>query len=132
MKYGFFFLASLLIACTSSPEKKAEAAVAEYVSNRLVDPHYYRPGPFETKPYTRQDSVAYLAGIAQLNADSTTAKPGTAPKVAQGGAQIGTFVRHAYQEHTKAGDIRRDSGEFVVYPSGEVVQLIPSYRLGPR
>ncbi|UOQ74672.1 hypothetical protein [Hymenobacter cellulosilyticus] len=133
MKHGFFLFSalSLLVGCNNSPEKRAESAVSEYVSNRMGDPASYRAGKFDTKPYTRQDSVAYLTSLAQLNADSA-AQPAAPPKVANGAAQIGTFVRHDYREQTKGGDVSRDSGEFVVYPSGDVVQLIPSHRLKRR
>ena len=133
MKTFFLLLstACLLAGCNNSPEKRAEAAVAEYVSNRMGDPASYRADAFDMKPYTRQDSAAYLTSLAQLNADST-AQPTAPAQVADGAAQIGTFVRHSYREQTKAGDVSRDSGEFVVYPSGDVVQLIPSYRLKRR
>ncbi|TGE25398.1 hypothetical protein E5K00_09475 [Hymenobacter aquaticus] len=133
MKHGFLLLLApaLLAGCNNSPEKRAESAVAEYVGNRMGDPASYRAGKFDTRPYTRQDSVAYVASLARLNADSAT-KPTVSPKVANGAARIGTFVRHDYREQTKAGDVSRDSGEFVVYPNGDVVQLIPGYRRGQR
>ncbi|PJJ59238.1 hypothetical protein [Hymenobacter chitinivorans] len=133
MKICFFLLpaVTLLAGCNNSPEKRAESAVSEYVGNRMGDPASYRAGTFDTKPYTRQDSATYAAQVAQLNADSA-ATPATAPKLANGTAQIGTFVRHDYREQTKVGDVSRDSGEFVVYPNGDVVQLIPSHRLKRR
>ncbi|MCB2377770.1 hypothetical protein LGH70_09270 [Hymenobacter sp. BT635] len=122
----------LLTSCNNSPEKRAELAVGEYVSNRLGDPASYRAGEFDTKPFTRQDSAAYAVRAARLGADSSTATPAVSGKVARGEVRIGTFVRHSYREQTKAGDVSRDSGEFVVYPSGDVVQLIPGHRLRPR
>jgi hypothetical protein len=123
---------ALLFSCNSSPEKRAESAVSEYVSNRLGDPADYRAGKFDTKPYTRQDSVAYLTSVGQLSADSAAPKPTAAPAVAAGQVRVGTFVRHDYREQTKTGIVSRDSGEFVVYPNGEVVQLIPGHRLQRR
>ncbi|UOQ55416.1 hypothetical protein [Hymenobacter cellulosivorans] len=128
----FLFAATFLAACNSSPEKQAEAVVSEYVSNRLDSPADYRAEKFDTKPYTRQDSAAYAASVARLNASGSTPAPAAVPQVANGTAQIGTFVRHSYREQTKDGDVRRDSGEFVVSPKGDVIELIPSYRLKAR
>ncbi|TGE29589.1 lipoprotein [Hymenobacter metallicola] len=129
MKHSLSFFGALLLltGCNNSPEKRAEAVVSEYVSNRLDDPANYRADKFDTKPYTRQDSAAYAARVAQLNGSGPAAP--AAPPVANGAAQIGTFVRHSYREQTKDGDVRRDSGEFVVSPKGDVIELIPGHRL---
>lgn len=131
---SFCLLAAVFLtaSCNNSPEKRAEAVVSEYVSNRLDNPGDYRSDKFDTKPYTRQDSAVYAARVAQFNA-SSGASAATAPAaVANGTARIGTFVRHSYREQTKDGDVRRDSGEFIVSPAGDVVELIPGHRLKSR
>ncbi|TGE16834.1 hypothetical protein [Hymenobacter elongatus] len=134
MKTRLLFAAvALLASCTSSPEKKAESAVSEYVGNRLGNPRNYRAGRFTTKPYTRHDSVAYATSVARLTTDTSAGpQPPISLPAAAGAVRIGTFVSHAYHEETQNGSVSRDSGEFVVYPSGDVVQLMPGTRLRQR
>jgi hypothetical protein len=115
------------------------------VSSGLGEPGYYRPEKFTMRPYTRKDSVAYEAQLAELNAlpaDTTTFRDeagrvlprvtaavatSTKPsaKLAADATPIGTYVRHTYREQSKSGRITRDSGEFVVYQNAQVVPLMP-------
>lgn len=122
MKFSALSLLLLLALCTGCQpglEKQARSAVSEYVSNRLDESRDYRAGRFTLRPYTRKDSAAYAATLFSVADSSSVTRPVKQPD----SVRIGTFVSHAYREQTKTGRVTRDSGEFVVYPNREVVQL---------
>ncbi len=120
MKY-FPLLAAVLLftGCAKSPEKKAELAVQEFLRTRVSDPKHYFPGKFRLQPYTRRDSLLYLAQLARINAVAAPPAPGAADT-----ARIGILVYHDYRDQTSTGIMVRDSGEYVVRPNGEVRLLI--------
>ncbi|GAA3956026.1 hypothetical protein [Hymenobacter algoricola] len=121
----FFALSSLLLltlcaGCQPGLEKQAKAAVSEYASARMDEARDYRAGRFVLRPYTRRDSAAYAATLIGTADSSSLIRPVKQPD----SVRIGTFVHHAFQEQTKTGRISPDSGDFVVYPNREVVQLV--------
>ena len=61
----FCVAAILLGSCKKSPEKQTELAVQDFVRNRVSDAGNYFPGKFRHQPYTRRDSLLYLAEMAQ-------------------------------------------------------------------
>lgn len=142
----FLLIGSALLASCNSSERQAKAAVSEYVSSGLGEPGYYRPEEFTLRPYTRKDSVAYAAQLAALAATNdtvtfrddaghvlprakaaptATAQPSA--KLAADVTPIATYVRHTYREQSKTGRTTRDSGEYIVYPDGNVITLVPRH-----
>ncbi len=109
----------LFTGCAKSPEKKAELAVQEFLRTRVSDPKHYFPGKFRLQPYTRRDSLLYLAQLAQINDIAAPPAPAAADT-----ARIGILVYHDYRDQTSDGILVRDSGEYVVRPNGEVRLLI--------
>ncbi|RYU82108.1 hypothetical protein [Hymenobacter persicinus] len=121
MKFSALFVLTLLCAgCQPGLEKQAKSAVSEFVSFRLDEPRDYRAGRFVLRPYTRRDSVAYAATLIGAADSSSVTRPVKQPD----SVRVGTFVHHAFEESTKTGRVTRDSGDFVVYPNREVVQLV--------
>ncbi|SHJ76749.1 hypothetical protein SAMN02745146_0119 [Hymenobacter daecheongensis DSM 21074] len=116
----FLLLLTLCAGCQPGLEKEAKSAVSEYASDRLDEPRDYRAGRFVLRPYTRRDSVAYAATLISTADSSSITRPVKQPD----SVRIGTFVHHAFQEQTKTGRVTRDSGDFVVYPNREVVELV--------
>jgi hypothetical protein len=116
----YLLLLALCAGCQPGLEKQAKSAVSEYVSNRLDEPRDYRAGRFVLRPYTRKDSVAYAATLIGTADSSSRLRAVKQPD----SVRIGTFVHHAFTEQTKTGRVSPDSGEFVVYPNREVVQLV--------
>ena len=142
----FLLIGSALLASCNSSERQAKAAVSEYVSSGLGEPGYYRPEEFTIRPYTRKDSVAYAAQLAELAAAADTVtfrdeagrilprattaaatKAQPSAKLASDPTPIATYVRHTYREQSKTGRTTRDSGEYIVYPSGDVIPLVPRH-----
>jgi len=140
----FLLLGSACLTSCNSTERQAEAAVSEYVSSGLGEPGYYRPGKFTMRPYTRKDSVAYAVQLAKLTAavdtvtfrdeaghvlpraaKSMASQEVPSAKLAADATPIATYVFHSYREQSKTGRTTRDSGEFIVYPDGNVVPLVP-------
>ncbi|OWP61767.1 hypothetical protein CDA63_17665 [Hymenobacter amundsenii] len=120
MKYLPLLAAVLLFTgCAKSTEKKAELAVQEFLRTRVSDPRHYFPGKFRLQPYTRRDSLLYLAQLAQINNIAAPPAPAAADT-----ARIGILVYHDYRDQTSDGILVRDSGEYVVRPNGEVRLLI--------
>ena len=120
MKYLPLLAAVLLFTgCAKSTEKKAELAVQEFLRTRVSDPKHYFPGKFRLMPYTRRDSLLYLAQLAQINDIAAPPAPAAADT-----ARIGILVYHDYRDQTSDGILVRDSGEYVVRPNGEVRLLI--------
>ncbi|WP_139923888.1 hypothetical protein [Hymenobacter sp. DG01] len=105
----------LLTACDKNAEQKAELAVQDFVRMRVSDPKNYFPGKFRHKPYTKRDSLQYLAQMAQINGLPAPPAPTPADSV-----RIGTLVLHDYRDEMRNGVSVRDSGEYVVRPNGEV------------
>ena len=110
---------ALFSGCAKSTEKKAELAVQEFVRNRASDAKHYYPGKFRSQPYTLRDSLLYLAQMAKIN--DLPAPP--APTAADT-ARIGLLIYHNYRDQTPDGILVRDSGEYVVSPTGQVRLLI--------
>ncbi|RPD45371.1 hypothetical protein DNI29_18485 [Hymenobacter sediminis] len=111
-----FFSATLLLAgCAKNTEQKAELAVQDFVRTRVSDAKNYFPGKFRFSPYTKRDSLQYLAQMAQINGQPAPPAPTPADSV-----RIGTLVLHDYRDETRNGIMVRDSGEYVVRPNGEV------------
>ncbi|WP_143436558.1 hypothetical protein [Hymenobacter crusticola] len=146
MKFAplFLLLGSTLLTSCNSSERQSKAAVSEYVSSGLGEPGYYRPEKFTFRPFSRKDSVAYAAKLAELTAAADTVTfrdeaghilPHTATvasrqaqpseKLATDTTHIATYVYHTYREQSKTGRTTRDSGEFIVYPNGNVVSAVP-------
>ncbi|WP_324671673.1 hypothetical protein [Hymenobacter sp. GOD-10R] len=141
----FLLAGSALLAGCNSSERQAKAAVSEYVSSGLGEPGYYRPEKFTFRPYTRKDSLAYAAQLAELTtadtvtfrdeaghvlphvAASAANKASISAKLAADVTPIATYVYHTYREQSKTGRIMRDSGEFIAYPNGTVVALVPRH-----
>jgi hypothetical protein len=121
MKTPLFLLVPALVlgSCKKSPEQQTEFAVQDFVRNRVSDAANYFPGKFRQKPYTKRDSLQYLAQMAQIN--GTPAPPAPTPADT---ARIGTLVHHDYRDEMRDGEMIRDSGEYVVRPNGEVRQLV--------
>jgi hypothetical protein len=123
MKTSFILLLPALLlfsSCKKTTEKQAELAVQDFVRNRISDPKNYFPGKFESKPYTKRDSLQYLAQMAQINGAPAPPAPTAADT-----ARIGLLVRHNYRDEMRDGEMIRDSGEYVVRPNGEVRLLMP-------
>ncbi|GGG36371.1 hypothetical protein [Hymenobacter glacieicola] len=104
-----------LTSCTKTTEQKTELAVQDFVRNRVSDPKNYFPGKFKLRPYTKRDSLLYLAEMAQINGQPAPPAPTPADT-----ARIGILVHHDYRDEMRDGVSVRDSGEFVVRPSGDV------------
>ncbi|GGF19197.1 hypothetical protein [Hymenobacter cavernae] len=140
----FLLIGSALLASCNSTERQAKAAVSDYISSGLGEPGYYRPEKFTLRPYTRKDSVAYAAQLAELTAAADTVifrdeaghilprptaaaanKAQISTKLASDATPIATYVYHTYREQSKTGRTSRDSGEFIVYPNGNVITLVP-------
>ncbi|TGE08155.1 hypothetical protein EU556_10515 [Hymenobacter fodinae] len=122
MKTSFYLLLPavlLLGSCKKTTDKQAELAVQDFVRNRVSDAANYFPGKFRLKPYTKRDSLLYLAELAQIN--GTPAPP--APTAADT-TRIGILVHHDYRDEMRDGEMIRDSGEYVVRPNGEVRLLM--------
>jgi len=152
MKFAslFLLLGSAVLASCNSSERQAKAAVSDYISSGLGEPGYYRPEQFTLRPYTRKDSVAYAAQLANLTAAADTVtfrdeaghilprataaanqvRPST--KLAADTTPIAMYVWHSYREQSKTGRITRDSGEYIVYPNGSVFQMVPRRLREPR
>ncbi|RSK42320.1 hypothetical protein [Hymenobacter perfusus] len=109
----------LLLGCAKSPEKLRELAVQDFVRNRVSDPKNYFPGKFRYQPYTRRDSLLYLAQLARINGQPAPPAPTPADSV-----RIGTLVYHDYRDEMRNGVKVVDSGEYVVRPNGVVRLLI--------
>ncbi|MFD2786614.1 hypothetical protein [Hymenobacter rubripertinctus] len=120
MKY-LPLLAAVLFAtgCAKSTERKAELAVQDFVRNRASNASHYFPGKFRSQPYTLRDSLGYLAQMAEIN--DLPAPPAPTPADT---ARIGLLIYHDYRDQTPDGILIRDSGEYVVSPTGEVRLLI--------
>ena len=118
--FSFLLLLAFCSGCQPGLEKQAKSAVSEYASNRLDEPRDYRAGRFVLRPYTRRDSVAYAATLIRATDSSSVTRPVTQPD----SVRIGTFVHHAFTEQTKTGRVTADSGDFVVFPNREVVELV--------
>lgn len=112
----------LLSSCQKSTQQQAEAAVRDFVGNRASDPQNYFPDRFQFRPYTRRDSLLYLADMARIGGQPAPLAPTAADSV-----RIGTLVRHTYRDETRAGVGIRDSGEYVVRPNGEVRELMAEW-----
>ncbi|MBT9394258.1 hypothetical protein KLP40_13890 [Hymenobacter sp. NST-14] len=120
MKYLPLLAAVLALAgCAKSTEKKAELAVQDFVRNRASDAKHYYPGKFRSQPYTRRDSLLYLAQMAEINGLPAPPAPTAADT-----ARIGLLIYHDYRDQTPDGILVRDSGEYVVSPTGQVRLLI--------
>lgn len=115
----FFSATLLLTSCDKTTEQKAELAVQDYVRTRASDSRNYFPGKFRHEPYTKRDSLLYLAQMAQINGQPVPPAPTPADSV-----RIGTLVHHDYRDQTRNGIMVVDSGEYVVRPNGEVRMLI--------
>ncbi|SNC67090.1 hypothetical protein SAMN06265337_1831 [Hymenobacter gelipurpurascens] len=111
--------AILLGSCKKSTEKQTELAVQDFVRNRISDAKNYFPGKFRYRPYTKQDSLLYLAQMAQINGAPAPPAPTAADT-----ARIGILVHHNYRDEMRNGEMIQDSGEYVVRPNGEVRQLV--------
>ncbi|UYZ65019.1 hypothetical protein [Hymenobacter weizhouensis] len=109
----------LLSGCQKSTQQQAEAAVQDFVSNRASDPKNYFPDRFRFRPYTRRDSLLYLADMARITGTAAPPAPTAADSV-----RIGTLVRHTYRDETRDGVGIKDSGEYVVRLNGEVRELM--------
>ncbi|WP_019947911.1 hypothetical protein [Hymenobacter aerophilus] len=120
MKY-LPLLATVLLftGCKKSPEKQAELAVQDFLRNRVSTARNYAPGKFRLEPYTKRDSLLYLAQMAQINGQPAPPAPSPADT-----ARIGILVHHDYRDQTPDDILIRDSGEYVVRPNGEVRLLI--------
>lgn len=105
----------LLTSCGKNTEQKAELAVQDFVRTRVSDAKNYFPGKFRYAPYTKRDSLLYLAQMAQINGLPAPPAPTPADSV-----RIGTLVFHDYRDEMRNGVMVRDSGEYVVRPNGEV------------
>ncbi|UOQ76351.1 hypothetical protein MUN84_17525 [Hymenobacter sp. 5516J-16] len=105
----------LLTGCTKTTEQQTELAVQDFVRNRVSDPKNYFPGKFKFSPYTKRDSLLYLAQMAQINGQPAPPAPTPADSV-----RIGTLVYHDYRDEMRNGVSVRDSGEYVVRPNGDV------------
>ena len=120
MKYLPFLATVLLVTgCAKSTDKKAELAVQDFLRNRVSTARNYAPGKFRLEPYTKRDSLLYLAQMAQINGQPAPPAPTPADT-----ARIGILVHHDYRDQTPDGILIRDSGEYVVRPNGEVRLLI--------
>ena len=121
------FLAALLPACTQTPEQRAQVLVSADIQAHFSRAADYHAGQFTTRPYSRYDSLVYLARMAARNA----AGPGTRPAVVlpprrpQDSARIGTFVHHLYHAPDGDGNSRLDSADYLVYKGQDrAVELI--------
>ncbi|MBC6988499.1 hypothetical protein [Hymenobacter sp. BT491] len=146
--FGLLAAASFLPACKPSVEKRAQSAVSEFISNGMSNTRYYQAGRFTCRPYTRKDSLTYVASLAQLNAladrpadyipvanapAQAVAAPAAVPAPTPADSvRIGTFVSHTYKEQNGTGFTMRDSGEFVVSPKGVVRPLLANHVLQAR
>jgi hypothetical protein len=121
MKIPFALCAAVLLcsSCKKSTEQQTELAVQDFVRNRVSDAANYFPGKFRQKPYTKKDSLVYLAQMAQINGAPAPPAPTAADT-----ARIGILVHHDYRDEMRDGEMIRDSGEYVVRPNGEVRQLV--------
>lgn len=105
----------LLSGCAKNTEEQAQLAVQDFVRNRVSDAKNYFPGKFRYRSYTKRDSLLYLAQMAQINGQPAPPAPTPADSV-----RIGTLVYHDYRDEMRNGVMVRDSGEYVVRPSGDV------------
>ena len=127
MRLSFIFLLALLPACTQTPEQRAQVLVSADIQAHFSRAADYHAGQFTTRPYSRYDSLVYLARMAARNA----AGPGTRPAVVlpprrpQDSARIGTFVHHLYHAPDGDGNTRLDSADYLVYKGQDrAVELI--------
>lgn len=111
--------ALLAIGCKKTGQQLSELAVQDFVRNRISDPKNYFPGTFKVQPYTKRDSLLYLAQMAQINGMPAPPAPTAADSV-----RIGTLIYHNYRDEMRNGEMVQDSGEYVVRPNGEVRLLI--------
>ncbi|RSK36285.1 hypothetical protein [Hymenobacter metallilatus] len=119
-RFSFFlFSTTLLLGCSKTPEKQAELAVQDFVRNRVSDAKNYFPGKFRFRPYTKRDSLLYLAEMARINNLPAPPTPTVRDSV-----RIGTLVYHNYRDEMRNGVSVQDSGEYVVRPNGTVRMLI--------
>ena len=122
MKRFFFSLlpaAALLTSCSKTTEDKAKLAVQEFVRSRASEPSNYFGEKFRFSPYTRRDSLLYLAEMARINGLPAPPAPTPADSV-----RIGTLVHHSYRDQMRNGIMVQDSGEFVARPNGTVRSLV--------
>lgn len=111
--------AALLTGCSKTTEDKAKLAVQDFVRTRASAPGNYFGDKFRFRPYTRRDSLLYLADMARINGMPAPPAPTPADSV-----RIGTLVHHSYRDQMRNGTMIQDSGEFVARPNGTVRSLV--------
>ncbi|MCA8829257.1 hypothetical protein [Hymenobacter pini] len=121
MKRLFLFIPALtlLSSCSKTTQQQAELAVKDFVGSQLSDSKNYFPEKFRFRPYTKRDSLLYLADMARINNQPTPPAP-----TAKDSVRIGTLVYHTYRDETRDGIKVVDSGEFVARPNGFVRSLV--------
>ncbi|WP_045690138.1 hypothetical protein [Hymenobacter sp. AT01-02] len=119
LSFSFLAAAALLVGCKKTGQQLAELAVQDFVRSRVSDAKNYFPGKFEARPYTKRDSLLYLADMARINGMPAPPAPTAADSV-----RIGTLIYHNYRDEMRNGQMVLDSGEFVVRPSGDVRILV--------
>jgi len=127
-------LAALLPACTQTAEDRAQAVVSADIQAHFSRGSDYHAMRFDNRPYSRYDSLMYLARTGAINA----AAPGTQPTVvppphrAADTTQVGIFVHHVYRAPGPDGENRLDSVDYVVYGLERAVELLPERVLRAR
>ncbi|WP_354580316.1 hypothetical protein [Hymenobacter sp. UYP22] len=111
--------AALLASCSKTTEDKAKLAVQDFVRTRASEPSNYFGEKFRFRPYTKRDSLLYLADMARINNLPAPPAPTPADSV-----RIGTLVYHSYRDQMRNGIMVQDSGEFVARPNGTVRSLV--------